>query len=181
MVTRKLQSKGKIDGSKYSIKPPLEAYTRALIERRLESLGYNMDERDSECNVYRERAKFVYQDSLLEGRNPDFLIYEKGTSRILAVIEAKRPSKSLDEAIEQAIENYATPLNIPIIFVYNAGSFYACSKERIPVKIDNIEISDFVNEETLIQLIANDYLFRKCTFGFFYDKGRTIAYIQECE
>lgn len=125
-----------------------------------------MDERDPDCNVYRERAKFQYQDSLLKGRNPDFLIYEKGTSRILAVIEAKRPSKCLDEAIEQAIDNYATPLNIPIIFVYNSGSFYACSKEHTPVKIDNIEISDFVNEETLIQLIANNYKIESVPSGF---------------
>ena len=54
-----------------------------------------MDERDEDCNVYRERAKYQYQDDLLKGKNPDFLIYQSGTSNILAVIEAKRPSKSL--------------------------------------------------------------------------------------
>ena len=108
----------------YSIKPPLEAYTRTKIEERLRSLNFNMDEMDSNCNIFRERAKYNYQDDLLNGRNPDFLVYQSGTSKILAVIEAKRPSVSLESAIDQAIEYYATPLDIPIVFVYNSGAFY---------------------------------------------------------
>ena len=39
-----------------------------------------------------------YQDKLLDSKNPDFLIYESGTDRILALIEAKRPSISIDIA-----------------------------------------------------------------------------------
>ena len=124
----------------YSIKPPLEAYTRTKIEERLRSLNFNMDETDSNCNIFRERAKYNYQDDLLNGRNPDFLVYQSGTSKILAVIEAKRPSVSLESAIDQAIEYYATPLDIPIVFVYNSGAFYACTKDREPIKIDNIGI-----------------------------------------
>lgn len=54
----------------YSIKPPLEAYTRTKIEERLRSLNFNMDEMDSNCNIFRERAKYNYQDDLLNGRNP---------------------------------------------------------------------------------------------------------------
>lgn len=157
--------------SKYDIKSPLEAFTRSIIEKRLESLAYNMDENDVKCNVYRERAKYNYQDDLLNGRNPDFLIYQSGTSKILAVVEAKRPGMSLDTAISQAIDFYATPLNIPIIFVFNAGSFFACTKERNPIKIDNIEISDFVNEETLLRLIANGYKIETVPSGFSMSKS----------
>lgn len=143
---------------KYGIKQPLESYTRSKIEERLKELGYNMDEKyPDECNVYRERAKYENQDRALKGKNPDFLIYKKGSSEILAVIEAKRPSVSLEGAIAQAIELYATPLSIPIVFVYNSGAFYACSIDRKPVKIDHIEISDFVDEQTLIDLIQNGY------------------------
>lgn len=151
---------------KYSIKYPLEAYTRFEIEKRLFSLGYIMDEKKDSCNVYRERAKFEYQDKLLKSKNPDFLIYQTGTSRILAVIEAKRPAKDLDSAINQAIENYANPLNIPIIFVFNSGAFYACSKERQPIKIDNIEINDFVDEATLIRLIDGGFNIESVPAGF---------------
>ena len=159
---------------KYSLKSPLEAYTRTIIEKRLESLGYIMDERDEDCNVYRERAKYQYQDDLLKGKNPDFLIYQSGTSNILAVIEAKRPSKSLKEALDQAIINYAFPLNIPIIFIFNAGAFYACTKEKTPVKIDNIEISDFVNEKTLIQLIEGGGKIESLPSGFTITKSELL-------
>lgn len=157
--------------SLFEIKPPLEAFTRSVIEKRLENLGYNMDETSKQCNVYRERAKYVYQDQLLNGRNPDFLIYKAETSEILAVIEAKRPAMSLDVAISQAIDYYAIPLNIPVIFVFNAGSFFACTKDRLPIKIDNIEINDFVNEETLLKLIANNFKIETVPTGFSMTKS----------
>lgn len=132
---------------------PLEPYTRQIIENKLSLLGYDMDESHHDsCNVYRERAKTVLQDNLLDGRNPDFLIYQGGTTKVLAVIEAKRPSVTLEKAIDQAIDYYAIPLGIPLIFVYNASSFYACSKDRKPLKIDDIELNDFVDEQTLIKL-----------------------------
>lgn len=172
-MNNKNVNKSKIGGKKrkYSLKSPLEAYTRTIIEKRLELLGYNMDERDENCNVYRERAKYQYQDDLLNGKNPDFLIYQSGTSRILAVIEAKRPSKSLKEALEQAIDLYANPLDIPIVFIFNAGAFYACTKNRIPVKIDNIEISDFVNEQTLTLLINGNGKIESVPSGFTITKS----------
>ena len=143
--------------SDYIVKAPLEAYTRQVIEKKLETLGYCCDELNKDCNIYRERAKMEYQDKLLNGKNPDFLIYETNTDNILAVIEAKRPSISIETAEKQAIQYYANPLNIPIIFLFNGGSFSAITREGKPIKIDNIELSDFVNEETLIKLINNNF------------------------
>lgn len=159
----------------YSIKPPLEAYTRTKIEERLRSLNFNMDEMDSNCNIFRERAKYNYQDDLLNGRNPDLLVYQSGTSKILAVIEAKRPSVSLESAIDQAIEYYATPLDIPIVFVYNSGAFYACTKYREPIKIDNIELSDFVDEQTLIQLIEGNFNIDSIPSGFSISRDQLLS------
>lgn len=161
--------------SKYTIKAPLEAYTRLKIEERLRALGFVMDETDPECNIYRERAKYEYQDDLLNGKNPDFLVYEKYTSNILAVIEAKRPSVSLDGAIDQAIELYAAPLNIPIIFVYNSGSFYACTKGREPIKIDGIELNDFVDEDTLKHLIDGNFNIESVPAGFSVSRAELLS------
>ena len=128
--------------SKYVVKAPLEPYTRKLIEDKLSLLKYNMDEMDLNCNVYRERAKMEYQDSLLQGKNPDFIIYKTGTDIPLAVIEAKRLGVTLEQAVNQAIDFYAKPLNIPIVFVFNGASFYACSQNKEPIKIDKIEIKN---------------------------------------
>jgi len=155
---------------------PLEPYTRQVIENRLSLLGYGMDESDpNTCNVYRERAKTRYQDRLLKGKNPDFLIYEKGTTKILAVIEAKRPSISLEKAIDQAIKDYAIPLGIPVVFVFNSSSFYACTKERKPIKIDNIEINDFVDECTLKKLINSNFEIETVPEGFTLSRADLLA------
>lgn len=146
---------------------PLEPYTRQVIEGKLALLGYDTDESHTDtCNVYRERAKTIFQDNLLNGRNPDFLIYKRNSNQILAVIEAKRPSVTLDHALEQAIEYYAKPLEIPLVFVFNSTSFFACTKDKKPLKIDNIELSDFVNEETLIKLIESDGQIETVPEGF---------------
>lgn len=153
--------------SNYSLKAPLEAFTRKKIEDRLKALGYSTDESNPRtCNIFRERAKYIYQDNALNGKNPDFLVYETDSSNILAVIEAKRPSVGLDAAVQQAIDFYAVPLNIPIVIVYNAGSFYACTKDKRPIKIDGIEINDFVDEKTLLQLIDGDFDIESVPKGF---------------
>lgn len=155
-----------MEKSKYSIKEPLEVFTRTKIEDRLRSLGYNMDETDPNCNIYRERAKYQYQDDALDGKNPDFLVYKQGSGQILAVIEAKRPTVSLEIALDQAIKLYANPLDIPIIFVYNSGSFYACTKDKGAIKIDGIEINDFVDENTLLRLIEGGFDIESVPSGF---------------
>ncbi len=160
-------AKQRKDLNPYKIKEPLEAHTRVIIEDRLRALGYNMDESHPEvCNIFRERAKYQYQDDVLQAKNPDFLVYETGKSRILAVIEAKRPSCTLEKAIDQAIDYYATPLDIPIVFVYNSNAFFACSKDRRAIKINKIEISDFVDEKTLISLIDNNFEIETVPPGF---------------
>lgn len=161
------------------MKPPLEANTRRRIEERLGNLGYVMDEQQPGCNIYRERAKYEHQDNLLGGKNPDFLIYQSGTSRILAVIEAKRPSSTLEKAIDQAIDLYAKPLGIPIVFVYNSNTFFASTVDRKPIKIDNIEINDFVDEETLLKLINHDFNIESIPAGFSFTRSDLLKKFKE--
>ena len=116
-----------------------------------------------------------YQDKLLKGKNPDFIIYKTATDIPLAVIEAKRLGVTIDQAIDQAINYYAIPLNIPVVFVFNGASFYACSKDRKPIKIDKIEISDFVDEKTLLELIDNDYEIETVPSGFSLNKEDLLS------
>ena len=159
---------------------PLEPYTRQVIENKLSILGYNMDESNQDaCNVYRERAKYIYQNDLFEGKRPDFLIYESGKSRILAVIEAKRPSTTLDKAISQALD-YARLLDIPAVFVYNSSSFYACTQDGSPIKIDDTEINDFVNEKTLIKLIDSNFKLETVPEGFTLSRADLLGKFKKC-
>ena len=50
------------------------------------------------------------------------MLYERGTDAPIAVIEAKRPGQSLSSALTQAVDLYATPLGVKIVFVAD-GSF----------------------------------------------------------
>ncbi|MDD4224531.1 MAG: N-6 DNA methylase [Candidatus Cloacimonetes bacterium] len=139
-------------------KYPLEAHTRTQINRRLENLGWNLDERDNNCNVFQEHAKTTKQQALLNGKSPDYILYESGTDIPIAVIEAKKPSEDLDKAINQAIEKYATPLNIPIVFSFN--DTFVVSKHLShdkSLKIDGEEIQDFLDENTLLRFINEGY------------------------
>lgn len=156
-------------------KAPLEAYTRKLIEDKLAYLKYDLDEMSSTCNIYRERAKTERQDKILKGKNPDFIVYKTGTDIPLAVIEAKRLGVTLDEAVNQAINFYAKPLNIPVVFVFNGFSFYACSTDRKPLKIDKIEISDFIDERTLLELIDNNFEIETVPVGFSLGKEELLS------
>lgn len=156
-------------------KAPLEAYTRKLIEDKLAYLKYDLDEMSSTCNIYRERAKTERQDKILKGKNPDFIVYKTGTDIPLAVIEAKRLGVTLDEAVTQAINLYAKPLNIPVVFVFNGFSFYACSIDRKPLKIDKIEISDFIDEKTLLELIENNFEIETVPAGFSLGKEELLS------
>ena len=51
-------------------------------------------------------------------------------------------------------------------FVFNSSTFYACSRGRKPLKIDNIEINDFVDEKTLIKLIESNFEIETVPEGF---------------
>ena len=70
-----------------------ESAARKSIDSILSNLGWSVDEQQLDCNVYTERAKTEDQNIKLQGKQPDYILYEYGTDRPIAVIEAKRPGK----------------------------------------------------------------------------------------
>ena len=93
-----------------------ESSARKIIDRTLYNLGWLTDEQDINCNVFTERAKTESQNKKLRGKEPDYVLYEPGTDRPIAIIEAKRPGQTLSQAIVDAINKYANPLGIDIVF-----------------------------------------------------------------
>jgi type I restriction enzyme M protein len=84
---------------------PLEAATRKRIDLILTNLGWNIDEFSSNCNVFAERTKTKEQQNLLKKisgykKPPDYVLYQHGTDKPIAIIEAKRPSQSLEKALK---------------------------------------------------------------------------------
>lgn len=138
----------------------LEASVIYSICTQLENLGWTVDESDPHNNVTQQRAKTEAQKEKLRDASsgtikfPDFVLYESGTTSPIAIIEAKRPGQSLDNALAQAVDLYATPLNTPLVFAYN--DTYVESRhvaQNRSLKIDGEDIRQFVDHYTALRFV----------------------------
>lgn len=139
---------------------PLEASVTHSICTQLENLGWVVDERRARNNVRQQRPKTTQQLEAIRRANegrvrfPDFVLFETGTTIPIAVIEAKRPGVSLDQALEQATEYYAVPLDAPLVFAYNdtfvVGRHLHSGRA---LKIDGEDVRQFVDEPTCLRFV----------------------------
>lgn len=140
--------------------PPLEAAVTHSICLQLENLGWVVDEQHPDNNVTQQRVRTNAQRDQLRKANegvlthPDFVLYENGTNRPIAIIEAKRPGHRLDLALDQATTRYAIPLNAPLIFAYN-NTFVATRYLRNghPLKIDGEDVRQFIDHFTSLRFV----------------------------
>lgn len=134
---------------------PLEWHTRSKIDLRLRNLGWNLDEKDPNCTVFQGHPKTTEEQKLLNRDYPDYFLYEAGGTRPIAVIEAKRPGESLDQAMNQAVNKYANPLGVPLAFSFNDTFVQSLfiPKNR-PLKIDGEELQDFVDQYTALRFVT---------------------------
>ena len=138
----------------------MEASVVHSICTQLENLGWIVDEREPENNVTQQRVKTPVQSRQLANANdgrlrfPDFVLYEAGTQNPISVIEAKRPGESLEQALKQAEERYAAPLNAPLVFAYN-DTFVATRflHNQRSLKIDGEEVRQFIDHYTALRFI----------------------------
>jgi type I restriction enzyme M protein len=132
---------------------PLEAHTRSQIDIRLRNLGWVFDEKNPDCNVFQEQAKTKEQTEKFGGTRPDYVLYESGSDKPIAIIEAKKPGEELDDALKQG-EKYAKAINAPLVFAFNDTFVVAKSLEQQrPLKIDGEELQDFVDQLTSLRFI----------------------------
>ncbi len=136
----------------------LEAAVTHSICTQLTNLGWVVDESSPDNNVTQQRAKTEYQKELLKKAGtpkfPDFVLYEKGTTKPIGIIEAKRPGESLEKASHQATRRYAKPLNAPLVFAYNdtfVDARHLFQARRL--KIDGEDVRQFVDHYTSLRFI----------------------------
>ena len=132
----------------------LEASVRHHINTQLENLGWVLDERREDNNVTQERVKTDEQAKKLKSKRPDYVLYEKGTTKPIGIIEAKKPGQNLDEALHQAAQLYAKPLDAPLIFAYN-DTFVETRflyNDRV-LKIDGEDVKQLVDHYTALRFL----------------------------
>lgn len=133
-----------------------ESAIRKIIDNILANLGWETDELSPDCNVFTEHAKTEKQSALLEGKEPDYILYESGTDRPIAVVEAKRPRYTLTQAIDEAIEKYAEPLGIDIVFAHDGTLCESFDRKSSgPLFLDDEPVVELLPPELLLQF-AND-------------------------
>jgi len=132
----------------------LESATRKKIDSILNNLGWKTDEESKDYNVFTERAKTKEQNKKLKGNFPDYILYEYKTDKPLAVIEAKRKGQSLDKALNQAIEKYAKPLEISLVFVYDSTFVKTWDlRNNKELTIDGQNLKELVSEKRLLRFL----------------------------
>jgi type I restriction enzyme M protein len=127
---------------------PKESATRKRIDAILNNLKWETNESSPACNVFTERAKTREQQKTLSGFEPDYLLYQSGTDKPIAVIEAKRSGQSLPKALEQAIQRYAKPLKIDIVFVADGAIIRSYDiRSGSPLRVDEDLVTTLLNEK----------------------------------
>lgn len=137
----------------------LEASVVHSICTQLENLGWVVDESSPKNNVTQQRVKTEAQKASLKKetgklRFPDFVLYERGTTRPIGIIEAKKPGKSLNGVLQEAEEKYAKPLKAPLVFAYN-DTFVDTKHldQDRKLKIDGEDVRQFVDHYTSLRFI----------------------------
>src|SRR3989344_3489831 len=130
----------------------LESATRKKIDLILNNLGYIIDETSEKCNVFTERAKTKEQNKKFNGKFPDYVLYKSGTDEPIGIIEAKRSGQSLKKALEQAINFYAKPIGVNVIFVTDGTIVETFDiRSHSTLKIDDQIVTDFITEKQLLK------------------------------
>lgn len=131
---------------------PAESETRRIVDRELLQLGWNTSEQSSANDVTTERAKTPQQQQALAGKRPDYVLYEPGTDRPIAVIEAKRPGNTLTEAIRDATEKYAEPLKVDIVFATDGTLCQTFDRRQGgPLLLDGEPITNLLTAKLLVR------------------------------
>ena len=124
-----------------------ESEAEVAISLQLKACGWQIDPRELNRNVYKQQARTPEQNEKLKPLSPDYVLYAHHDSdRPSIVIEAKKPGKSLSQALFDAIDKYARKIGAPI----------AIASDGWRVKGWHIERNEplFVNEREIDELFS---------------------------
>ena len=137
----------------------VERDTEILIDNQLTNLGWNNDPRSKHRNVYLQRVRTDAQKALLQGRNPDYTLYQTDSDQPIAVIEAKKPGKNIHEALKQGYW-YASRLEAPLVFATD-GVFTKTLHTQMnqPLKLNGEELDELIRETLALRYLQTNNVF----------------------
>lgn len=130
---------------------PLESDVRIQIDARLNNLGWVLAGNGK--NVFLEQPKTEIEKRKLQGKRPDYVLYERNKDNPLIVIETKKRGENIDKALEQGLF-YAETLEAPIVFATD-GIYYKSLYTRThkPLILNGEEVDELIREFLAIQFL----------------------------
>lgn len=128
-----------------------ERETETIIDQILKNKGWIDDPRSPERTVWKQGVKTKKQQKAIDGKRPDYVLYQKRSTTPLAVIEAKAQGKNIHTALEQGIQ-YARKIGAPLVFATDGvftKSFHIVCNDSL-----------FLNDEEIHELINYDLTLR---------------------
>lgn len=94
------------------------------------------------------------QQKALGSFEPDYILYQSGTDRPIAIVEAKRSGQNLAKALKQAAWQYARPLNVDIVFVADGAIIESYDlRKDVPLRMDDDLVTTLLNEKQILRHI----------------------------
>ena len=133
-----------------------ERRTEWIISNNLKNKGWHIDSDDPLKNVYFQIPKLEEQTKKLKGKRPDYILYQTGADKPIAIIEAKKGGVDLEPTLEQATE-YAQALDAPLVFAMN-GSY--CETRFVPngkeLILNGEEVRELLREKEALKFIEEN-------------------------
>ncbi|WNE40809.1 MAG: hypothetical protein mread185_000266 [Mycoplasmataceae bacterium] len=136
----------------------VERDIETVIDKKLRELGWIEDIYSKQRNIYKQQPATEEQKKKLKGKRADYILYQSGTTNPLIVIEAKRPSEDIYQALEQGI-NYAKSIEVPLVIATN-GEFtkaYHINFKKT-LTLNGEEVKDFFSEKDALRFIEQPHL-----------------------
>ena len=133
-----------------------EQQTEWIINNNLVNKGWHIDGDSELKNVYFQKPPYKDQQKKLNGKRPDYILYQTGTNRPIAIIEAKKSGINLEPALEQGTE-YARALDVPLVFAMNGAycetRFIPNNKELI---LNGEEVRELIREREALAFLDSN-------------------------
>ena len=138
--------------------PITESEVEVTIDNQLTACGWQLDPRKRTRNVYKQQARTSEQNKKLGANRPDYVLYARDDSDYpTVIIEAKRPGRSLSEALEQGINRYASKINAPMVIASDGWRVKTWHIDcNAPLLIDGREVDALFDAEMASQFILNN-------------------------
>lgn len=134
----------------------IERDVETIIDIQLKNLSWIDDPKNNNRNVFKQTAKTKSQKKSLGRTQPDYVLYQSHSNKPLIVIEAKRPNRSVDKALEQGLE-YCDKLKAPICYATD-GVYVKTNhvKTGKPLFRNGEEVEEFIREIHALKYINNN-------------------------